>query len=155
MYHLAESSPPIEAIAPQAGGSGLEGEFINLRNAGLANIIVHINQGNATQPAITVEQATDVSGTDAKAITESVPIWTNQDCATSDLLNRESDAVSFTPSSSIGSKIIVIQVNPRILDINNEFNCLRVRIAASNAANIVSAQYILSNRRGNESAVVD
>ncbi|MCP3927256.1 MAG: hypothetical protein GY714_32255 [Desulfobacterales bacterium] len=155
MYFYPEESPPIEAIKPQAGGSALEGDFVTLKNAGMAYVECHLNQANAATIKLTIEQAKDVSGTDTKAIEKVVPIYTNEDCSVGDGLTQQTDAVDFTTSADLSGKIVVFQVDPRSLDINNGFCCIRVNAEGSNAANIISARYILTNRRSNGSAVVD
>lgn len=137
---------PVEALAPAADAAGRTGDYISLKNVHCVFVVVHITQGNAATVALTLEQATDVSGTGSKAITVTVPIWANQDTATSDTNTRQTDAVSFTTSAAVKNKLIVFKVDPEFLDQANSFDCLTVKTGASNAANITQAMYYVSQR---------
>ena len=146
MKTFAQQHPPVEAIAPAAGGSALTGDYISLKNGPVA-VVVHITQGNAATVALTIEQATAVAGTSSKAITTTVPIFSNLDCAAGDTLTRRTAAVSYTTDAGVKHKIVVFEINPRDLDVANGFDCITVKAAASNAANILAAQYIPKAKR--------
>jgi len=155
MRNLAEKRRPVEAIPPATNGSALAGDYISLKNVSHVTAVVHITQGNAAPCAITIEQATAVAGTNSKVITEAVPIFANQDCAASDLIVEQTKAVNFTTSATLKHKIVVFEIDPATLDTNNGFDCLTVKVGASNAANIVSAQYFVNERYYNQSVIVD
>jgi len=146
MCHIPEKNKPIEAIAPQAGGA-ITGAYVSLRDAKACFVLIHINQASAEPVAITIEQATDVEGTGSKVITNVVPIWADQDCASSDALVRQTDAVSFTTSAALKQKLVIFQIDPAHLDVNNGFDCITVKTAASDPTNITAAQYILADLR--------
>ncbi|MBM4087275.1 MAG: hypothetical protein FJ272_20985 [Planctomycetes bacterium] len=151
---LAESFKIVEAITPQAGAA-ITGAYISLKNVHRAFIVVHINQANAAQVAITVERATNVAGAGSVAIGTVVPIWANEDCAASDTLVRKTDAVALTTSVDVKRKVIVFQIDPATL---GAYDCITVKTGASNAANITSAMYYLYGRYQSAtppSAVVD
>jgi len=154
MHTFCENVKLVEAIAPQAGGSELTGDWINLENCNHLAVEAHIKQDNAATIALTIEQAKDVSGTDAKAITEAVPIFANQDCAAGDTLTRQTDAVSFTTSATLKNKIVVFEIDPATLDKANGFKCLRIKAGASDAANIVSARYLATGLRYGEKSMI-
>lgn len=136
----------VEAITPQAGAA-ITGDYVSLKNATEAYIYVNINQANAATVAITVEQATDVAGTNSKAITNVVPIWANQDTVASDTLVRQTDAVSFTTSAATKQKMVIFKIDPALLDVAGGFTSITVKTGASNAANITSALYLLDSKR--------
>jgi len=139
---LPENFKVVEAITPQAGAA-ITGDYVSLKNVLMAWVIMHINQANAATMAITLEKATAVAPTGSTAITTAVPIWANEDCAASDTLVRQTDAVSFTTSAAVKHKMVVFQVDPATL---GAFDCLTVITAASNAANITSGLYVLAER---------
>lgn len=147
----------VEAITPQAGAA-ITGDYVSLKNAIMAYVVVHINQAAANTVAITIEQATAVANTGSKAITNVVPIWANEDCVTSDTLVRQTDAVSFTTSAATKDKIIVFQIDPATLDVANDFDCITVKTGASSASNITSAMYYLDMKYSQAtppSAIID
>ena len=78
------------------------------------------------------------------------------DADTSDVWVRQTDAVSYTTSAALKTKLVAFEVDVDTLDTNNDFDCLCVKAAASNAANILSAQYIVTGERyHNVSMIVD
>lgn len=146
MSYIPEKNKPIEAIFPQAGGA-ITGAYVSLSDSGKCYVLVHLNQASAEPVAITIEQSTNSEGAGSKALTHPVPIWADQDCATSDTLVRETDAIAFTTSATLAHKLVVFQINPAHLDVTNGFDCITVKTAASDPTNITAAQYILSDLR--------
>lgn len=141
---LPQNFKIVEAITPQAGAA-ITGDYISLKNALKAWIVVHINQAAANVVAITVEQASAVAGTGTTPITVAVPIWANEDCATSDTLVRQTSAVGFTTSAAQKHKVVVFEIDPATLTLANG-DCITVLTAASNAGNITSAMYYIEER---------
>lgn len=156
---FSQNLPPIEAIAQGSTGDAnpLDGDYISMKNApnGVA-VVVHIDQANAATIAISINQATAVAGTGAKALANSVPIFTNLDCAAGDLLTRQTDAVSYTTDAGVKHKIVIFEIRPEDLDVANGFDCISVSCAQSNAANLIGAVYVpLGRRYANESMIAD
>lgn len=142
-FCLPEGLKVVEAITPQAGAA-ITGDYVSLKNVHMAWVVVHINQANATQVAITLERATAVAPTGSVAINVAVPIWVVDDCATTDLAVRQTDAISYTTTVGTTHKVIIFQVDPATLGAT--YDCLTVVTAASDAANITSAMYYLLER---------
>lgn len=155
MKNLVEKIRPIEAIAPATGADAIAGDYISLKNVNHLTIVAHITQGHATPPALTIEQATAVAGTSSKVITEVVPIFANQDCAASDLIEGQTAAVNFTPSATLKHKMVVFEIDPATLDTNNGFDCICLKAGASNVANIIAAQYLVKERYYNKTVITD
>lgn len=141
---LPENFKIVRAIDPQTAAAGADGDYISLKNAHRVWVLVEITQGNAATIALTLEKATAVAGTGSVAITNAVPIWSNAATGTSDTLVRQTDAVSFTTSAALASKQVIFQVEPASL--GEGFDCLCVKAGASNAANVISATYLLQTR---------
>lgn len=152
--NLIEKTKVVEAITPQAGGA-ITGDYISLKNAAHVTVLVHIKQATADQVAITIEQATAVAGTGSKAIAKTVPIYLVADTATSDAWVRQTDAVAYTTSTAAKSKLVAFEINAEDLDVAGGFDCLTVKTAASNATNLTSAIYVLSDLRyGSEKTAI-
>ncbi|GAB6174501.1 hypothetical protein JCM15765_39790 [Paradesulfitobacterium aromaticivorans] len=143
---IPETTKIVEAITPQAGGA-ITGDYVSLRDAELCFVIVHIDQANAAQVAITIEQAQDVAGTNSKVITNAIPIWANEDCGATDALVQKPEDVDFTTLATIKHKLVIFQIDPAHLDVNNGFDCITVKTAASDPTNITAAQYLLADLR--------
>lgn len=143
---VPEKYKMVAALNPATDAAGRTGAYVSLKNVNLAYIVVHITQGNAATIALSINQATAVAGTSAKAITASVPIWSNLDVSASDALVRRTDAVSYTTDAGVKNKIVVFQIDPATLDVANGFDCIAVVTGSSNVANITQAVYLLDER---------
>lgn len=155
-FCLPETMKVVEAITPQVGAA-ITGDYVCLKDVHKAWVVVHIEQGDVAPMAITLEQATNVLAGGSVAITVAVPIWLCEDCATTDLLVRQTDAVAYTTSAGTTHKVVVFQVDPATFSLANA-DCLTVITAASNAANLTSAMYYLYERYGADqppSAIID
>lgn len=153
---IAEETHIVSGIEPKANDVELTGDYLNLSNCAHVAVVCHIVQGFATPVALTLEQAKDVSGTDSKPLTEVVPVRVVEDAVASDLHSDPGDAVEFTTDAALGTKIVIFEIDPATLDVNNGFGCLCVKAGASNAANLVSAMYVAAGLRSRDvSMVVD
>jgi hypothetical protein len=73
-----------------------------------------------------------------------VPVWVNADCAATDTLVRQTDAVAFSTAAAIKNVLVVFEVKPESL---GAYDCLVVKVASGNSSNIVSATYNLVGLR--------
>lgn len=139
MIQLPEQLVPVHLLEPAADAGGRTGVYVNLKNALRAFIVVYMNQGNAATVALTVNVASDSSGTGTKAISAVVPIYSCLDCAAGPTLVRRTSAVSYTTDAGVKKKIVVFVIEPAALDVANGFTYITAITGASNAANITSA----------------
>jgi hypothetical protein len=144
--NISERIKIVAAIAPQAGAA-ITGDYVSLKKAGHVTVVVDINQANAAPVAITIEQATAVDGTGSKALAVDVPVYLVADAATSDEWVAQDAAVAYTTSATLKHKLVAFEIPASALDVANGFDCVTVKTAASNAANITQASYILSALR--------
>lgn len=143
MIQIPEGAMVVDLLAPAADAAGrTSAVYPSLKNVNMAWIVAHITQGNAATIALAPKQATAVAGTDTKVLAKVVQIWANEDCAASDALVRQTAAVNFTTSAAVKNKIVVFQIDPSLLDVANDFDCIGLTTGASNAANITSALLI-------------
>jgi len=133
----------VEAIEPQAGAS-ISGYCLSMKNILKMLIVVQITQAASNTVAITIEQSTAVAKTSHTAITQVVPIWSNLDTDTSDVLTKRTNAVSYTTDAGVNEKIVVFEVDASKLDTG--YDCINVLTGASSSANITSALYICELR---------
>lgn len=141
---LNEDYKIIQAVEPKTTNAAITGDYVSLKNVVAATVIVNLTQAAAHATQVSLFQAKDVSGTEAKALTLDVPIWANEDVSLGDALIRQSNGISYQVANTAKNKQIVFHVDPAKLDINNGFTCLNVRIGASNqVTNFACAEYIL------------
>lgn len=146
-FTLPQEAKIVQALAPAADAAGRTSPYVSLKNAGKAYVKAHITQGNAATILLTILQATAVAGTGSKVLANAVPIWVNQDADAGDTLTRGTDAVNFTTSAALANKMVLFEIDPALLDVNNGFDCIAVSTGASNAANITQAEIILTSLR--------
>ncbi len=156
MFTLAEHMKIVRGCEPQVSGSGdITGDYVSLKNYHKMWIVVHLTQGNAATTVLTPMKSTAVA-TAGSAVAANVAWWVNQDCATSDLLVRQADALTFTSSATIKHKIFVCEIDPAAHGAT--YDCYSIKVGDSHNANIFSAVYYLQSRYAADqppSAIID
>ena len=143
-FSLPYQMPAVSLLPPAADAAGRTSSFRNLRNADKAYVVARVNQGNAAQVTLTLTQAQDVSGTGAKALSASTPIWLDNATATSDALVAQAAAASFQTDATVADKIVIFEILPEAcMDISNGFRTIAISTSASNAANVTEATLFL------------
>jgi hypothetical protein len=156
MNTLVENIAIIEALPPAADAGGRTSDWVSLKRGQRAWVVCHVNQGAANTVALTLAQATVVAGSDTKALTNSVHIWSNEDCAAADSLTAQTDAKSYTTSAATKHKLVVFEITPNALDFDAGFCCISVTTGASNASNITQAVFLIEHTYGSlPSLIVD
>lgn len=144
----------IPAIVPADLQTARDGDWVSLKNAQGCAVVVYKGAGTAgDDPSITIEQASDVAGTGAKvlnAISEfykkigtltSVGTWTK-------VTQTADELVTVDTVSAEAEGIWVFNIENDQLDVDNGFDCLRVRIADTGTnAQLGCAFYILHGLR--------
>jgi hypothetical protein len=137
----------VQGIQPRTTNAGFSSDWVSLKNANKAIIVVNLTQAAAHATAFTLAQATAVAGGDTKAMTNNVAIWSNEDCATSDTLVRQTDAKAYTVTADIKNKMIIFEVDPSSLDVANDFDCISLTVANSGeASNLASIEFYLDTK---------
>lgn len=135
---------PVHSLAPAADAAGRTGAWVKMTNITTAYAIFYLGQGNAATIACSVQQATSVGGAGAKAIS-STRVFTNLTATGFSAFTRQTDAATFTTDAALLNKFVILQVDPRDLDINNSFTYVAAVTGASNAANITAAYFMVWN----------
>jgi hypothetical protein len=156
---LIEKYKVVQAIEPKTTNAAITGAYVSLKNVNTATVLVNLTQAVGHATVVSLYQAQDVSGTGAKALSNNVPVWANEDVSSGDSLIRKADGVSYTVTNTAKNKQVVFHIDPAKFDVNDGFTCLNVRIGASTqATNFVSADYILDSKYAGDvpsSVVVD
>ena len=137
----------VELFPNATDAAGRSSDIISMKNVGKATLIVTLTQGNAATVALTLMQAQDVAGTGAKALANTVPIWSNLSTAASDTLVRRTDGVAYTTDAGVANKTVVFEVDATQLDVNNGFDCLYLTTGASNVGNLTGGIALLHGLR--------
>lgn len=144
---LVEKYKVVQAVEPKTTNTAITGSYISLKNVIEATIIVNLTQAVAHGTQVSLYQAQDTTGTNAKPLVLEVPIWANEDVSITDILERHPNGMSYTVAATVKNKQVVFEVDPAKLDVNNGFICINVRIGeSSQVTNFVSAVYILDSK---------
>jgi hypothetical protein len=131
-----------------------DGDWISLKNYRRVLCVLAASAGTAGQdPTITLEQASDVAGTGAKALTAVTVGWSK--IATTNLTGTaqwtataQAVAATFTKTSAASDKILAVEILADQLDVDNGFDCIRMRVADVGAnAQLGYGFYILADPR--------
>jgi hypothetical protein len=156
---LVEKYKVVQAVEPKSTNTAITGVFVSVKNVNTAAVIVNLTQAVGHATVVSLYQAQDVFGTGAKALSNNVPVWANEDATSGDSLIRKEDGVSYTVTNTAKNKQVVFHIDSAKLDINNGFTCLNLRIGASTqVTNFASAEYILDSKYAGDvpsSVVVD
>lgn len=136
-----------QILAPAADAAGRQSRAISLKYHTFISILAHISQKDAAPVTLTLMQAKNAAGLDAKPLGSTAPIWANQDAGNTDTMNRVADGVAFTTSAAIADKQVVMHIDPAGLDVNNGYDHVFITTSASAAANITSAQVVAQGPR--------
>lgn len=134
-----ESMKPVVMSPNVTTDGGVTSDWISLKNVNRCQVYCVLTQAVGHATVLALWQGTDVSGTGAKVFAETVQIWADEDVATSDTLVKQTDAVNYTVAADITNKIIVFDVDPSLLDVNNDFDCIKIVVSdSSQATNFIS-----------------
>jgi len=150
--HIPEALKTVRCVEPQPVSGLTTGDYVSLKNVDMAYIVAHLAQNNAAVQELIPLQASAVAGTGAKALTNDVPIWSNLDCAASDLMVKRTAAKTYSSDAGQKDKIIVFQIDPAGLDIANGFDCIGLQVEASATFNILDVLYVLKMRYAEDQA---
>lgn len=170
---LIEQIQIVPAFAPSDINSDATGDWVSLKNYNRCLVLFHKAAGTAgDDPSIRLQQATDVSGTGAKALNfnhiyhkigatalSAIGTFTkvNLTTATDDLDLVSVNSVDLL--TDVGETLIGVEVKADDLDVDNGFDCINLLIEGDDVGNstYACAYYILYGSRQNEplSAIAD
>lgn len=143
---IPENFTLVTALAAATDAAGRTSAYFSLKHAKKAVFIVDVVQGNAATVAITLNQAINVAGGSAKAITAVQRIWATEDIATTVVPAQATSAASYTTSAALATKKVLIEIDPATLDVAGGFDCVAVTTGASNVANLTAATLLIDNK---------
>lgn len=143
-------------LGPVTTNGGVTTDYISLKNVHKLVAVFHLKQAVGHATGIDPVQATAVAGTSVKAITNTVPIWANEDVAASAVMVRQTDAITYNVTNDVKSKIVTFEIDPAQLDVANGFDCLAFTVDdSSQATNFISGMAYIIPRYPNQNVIVD
>jgi hypothetical protein len=124
---------------------GVIGAYISLKDALRVTIIAELLQAVSHATALGVNQATNVSGGSAEAVTEVQKIWKNADVSASDTLVKGTDAATIAATAGATDQQLIMQFDPATLD--DGFDCIAATLSdSSQATNFATITYLIETR---------
>jgi len=134
-----ESMHPVVMSPPVTTNGGVASDWISLKNVERCQVYCVLTQAVAHATVLALYQGTAVDGTGSKVFANAVQIWADEDVATSDTLVAQTAAVNYTVTADIANKIVVFDIDPSLLDVANDFDCIKVTASdSSQATNFIS-----------------
>ena len=147
--NLVQKGKIVQGLQPQATDANPASDYIDAANYHEIFVVIEVTKGDAALTSFALEQATSSAGAGNKVFANTVPIWSNLNTATNDTLVRRANAISYALDNADDGRgqQVVFQIDPRRLDINNDFRWIRVQVAAGNADNIASLTFVCVDAR--------
>jgi hypothetical protein len=152
--HILEKLQIVAGIIPVDTQTGANnGDWVSLKNYGRCAIVVYKAAGIAgDDPVITVKQASDVSGTGAKALTFTrvdAKVGAQTGVGTFTTVTQAAGNTYTDLVSAEAQGLFVIDVQADDLDVDNGFDCVQVSVPDTGAggAQLGSALYLLHEPR--------
>lgn len=147
MLHPAEDMKFISAVVPiDTTGAGQSGDWVSLKNYHSCAIWICQGAWAGGTSAVTLEQATDVAGTGAKAL--AFPLrWTGVALTDDNLAETAVTSDTFNlPNTANTTNLLFVRASQ--LDVDGGFDCIRVVCATPGAnADLIAVSYVLLNPR--------
>jgi len=135
----------VQGASPATTNGGATADYVSLRNANWAWVIVNLKQAVGHATVITLNRATAVAPTGATTLATNVQVWLNEDTAATDTLVKQTDAKAVTVTNDIKSKQIVFGIDPATL--GDTYDVITVTSSdSSQATNFWSVEYLLDTK---------
>ncbi len=132
-------------------GAGLDGAWQSMKLVRETTVLINLG-ALANAMNLTLQQATDVSGTDAKALSFTEVAVSSADNAQVDTIVAVA-ADSHAVADDDDGKLILVSIKSEDLDKDNDFDCIRARLSDPGGVNFVSMSYLSQQARYLGSAV--
>lgn len=162
---LVEEAQIVSAIIPvDMSAAANNGDWVSMKNYDRLSVVVFKGAGTAgDDPVITLQQATDVAGTGVKELNFTrvdAKVGTQTSTGTFTKVTQAAANTYTDAASAEAQGLFVIDVTHDMLDIANDFGCVRVSIPdVGTNAQVGCALYILRNPRykpaGAVSGIID
>lgn len=146
---MAVSLPELFKIVDASAGpvttnGGITCDYVSLKTAHKAWIVVQLTQAVAHATQITPMRATDVAGTGAAVLTSAVRIWANEDTGASDTLVEKTAAVNYAVAADAAKKMVIFEIDPADIGAYDVLGCTLSN--SGQATNFASVSYWLQTR---------
>lgn len=143
---LENNKVVIGAVPIDTTGAAVTGDYVSLKGYSHMTVIIVQGAWAGGTPAVTLKQATDVSGTGEKAL--SFTKYFNGTALTDDTYASNTVSSDTYNLAATANTVNIIEIDANSLDVDNSFDCVRVGIASPGSnADLICVVYILSGTR--------
>lgn len=141
---LPENYKIVEAISPKSSSSATTGDYICLKDAVKAYVVLNAWGGDAVYA--TMYEATTTTGASAAATTSiEYQIWSNAATTTADTLTEQTASYRYATTTAATYQMIVFGIDPSQL--TDGYDCIQVRFGASTGTTkFVCANYFIQTK---------
>jgi hypothetical protein len=138
-FSLPENLKPVQFLTNRVGAGACTGDYVSLKNAHKAWIVIDFTEGGAESVSFQPLKATAVAPTNSTAITSVVKIWSNLATAVSDTLVERTAAVLYATDAAAAAKQIIFEIDPADLgDLAGvPYDVISLTATAPNAADYI------------------
>ena len=139
MLQIPEGCFPVSLTKPVTTNGGVTTDYVSLKNAQMAWIVVHLTQAVGHATSFAPSRATAVAPTGAAVLTNVVPIWYGNVSTSSNALARQTDAVNYAIGVGVtGEAYIIFQIDPA--NLGSTYDCIGLVVSdSSQATNLMEA----------------
>jgi hypothetical protein len=136
------------AVAPKdITGVAQVGDWMSLKDYSHATIVIIQGAWAGGTPAVTLQQATDVSGADAKALAFDAR-WSKVGLGTGSQFTKLAVVSNTFNLGAVPNTVTLIEIDGDDLDVDGGFDCLSVSVASPGTnADLLCVFYVLSGAR--------
>lgn len=152
MLNIPEGVFPVSMTKPVTTNGGFTTDYVSLKNAVKAWVVVHLTQAVGHATAFTMYRATSVAAGSAGVLVNTVPIWYGNVSTSSNALTRQTDALAYTIGVGVtGEAYIIFQIDPASL--GTTFDCIALVVAdSSQATNLAEVTCWVQPKFGSKTA---
>jgi hypothetical protein len=146
--YLTQDLKIVSGAAPVDSANAVTGDYVSLKNAHMAWIMVNFYQPQAYAHTIQPMKATAVLPVGATAITHDAPNWANNDVSVNDTLIRGADATSYQIPATVNDQMVIWQIDP--MQLGDTYDCMGCTVDgnAKWQNNKLSIMYFVEMRYG-------
>ena len=145
---FAEKIKSVLGLQAQATDGNPTSAYVDLSQAVRCKVVINVEKDNAALTSFTLREAKTDTGGDVRNLVNTVPLWVNLNTGESETLVRENNNNTYAldDASDGRGQLVVFDVDPAKLGINDGFRFLAVTVAAGNADNTASVTYEIDLR---------
>lgn len=135
---------PLDADVGASGAQGAAYDFTSLRNHPGASILIQVGVHGGADIAATLTQAKNVTGDSVKALSFTEAYLCDFGATLAENKDRwDRFTVSGDTFNIAADTFYEIPIRPGMLDVTNNFDCVKLNIAAGDAASLVAGSILL------------